>query len=198
MERIGLLGGSFDPVHEAHLALARCATETLRLDRLKWLPAGRPWQKRSRTLAPAADRLAMLALAIEGEPCWEIDICEIERAGPTYTIDTLEYLRSRQVAATWFLILGQDQWANFDTWHRWPDILSAATPAVAGRAGEAPRAPAAVAALAPSVVLLSLAPTPISATAIRARAAAGEPLDGLVPAAVARYIHRNNLYAARS
>ena len=198
MERIGLLGGSFDPVHEAHLALARCATETLRLDRLKWLPAGRPWQKQSRTLAPVADRLAMLALAVEGEPRWEIDTCEIDRAGPTYTIDTIEHLRSGQGAATWFLIVGQDQWAKFDSWHRWPDILRDATIAVAGRDGEAPQAPAAVAALAPRVVALPLAPTPISATAIRARAAAGEPLDGLVPAAVASYIHRNNLYAAGS
>ncbi len=198
MERIGLFGGSFDPVHEAHLALARCATEALRLDRLKWLPAGRPWQKQGRTLAPVADRLAMLGLAVEGEPRWEIDTCEIDRAGPTYTIDTLEHLRSVQAAATWFLIVGQDQWAKFDSWHRWPDILRAATIAVAGRDGEAPQAPAAVAALAPRVVSLPLAPTPISATAIRARAAAGEPLDGLVPSAVARYIHHNNLYAARS
>ena len=137
MTRIGLLGGSFDPVHEAHLALARCACETLALDRLKWLPAGRPWQKAGRELAADADRLAMLALAIEGEPRWEIDACELERPGATYTIDTLGALRSREPGADWFLIIGQDQWARFDSWHRWPDILAAATVAVAGRAGEA-------------------------------------------------------------
>ena len=198
MKRVGVLGGSFDPVHNAHLALARCALDALQLDALKWIPAGLPWQKAARRLASAADRLAMLALAVEGEPRYEIDACEIERAGPTYTIDTLDHLRSREPAARWFLIVGQDQWARFDTWHRWPDILRAATVAVAGRAGDAPRASAAVAALQPSVALLPLAPTAESASDIRARVAAGEPIDDAVPAPVARYIDRHHLYRTRS
>ncbi len=198
MKRIGLLGGSFDPVHDAHLALARCALDALALDRLKWIPAGRPWQKAGRRLAPAADRLAMLALATAGEPRYEVDACEIEREGATYTVDTLDQLRAREPGAAWFLVVGQDQWARFDSWHRWADILRMATIAVAGRAGDAPRAPAVVAALAPAVETLPLPPMAVSATDIRARLAAGRPVDDAVPAAVARYIERNRLYRIRS
>ena len=196
--RLGLLGGSFNPVHNAHLALARCALDTLRLDALTWLPAGRPWQKNAVELAPAADRLAMLALAIDGEPCFRIDRCEIDRQGATYTIDTLAHLRSLDPDAGWVLIVGQDQWARFDSWRRWPEILRAATIAVAGRGGETPQTPAAVAAERPALVMLPLAPLHISATAIRARVAAGLGAGDAVPPAVARYIDRHHLYRTRT
>ena len=196
--RIGILGGSFDPVHQAHLALARCAIDALALDLLKWIPAGRPWQKASRRLAPAADRLAMLELALAGEPRQQIDAREIDREGASYTVDTLAELHAGEPGADWFLVVGQDQWARFDTWHRWQDILRMATVAVAGRAGEAPRAPPAVAALAPAVVHVPLPPMAVSATGIRARLAAGLPAGDAVPAAVARYIERHNLYRSRS
>jgi cytidyltransferase-like protein len=93
--RLGLFGGSFDPPHQAHLALARAALAQLGLDSLLWLPAGRPWQK-ARELAPDADRLAMLRLLVAGEPRFAIDERELQRAGPSYTIDTLRELRSER------------------------------------------------------------------------------------------------------
>ena len=194
MTRIGLLGGSFDPVHLAHLALARCALDALRLDGIRWIPAGDPWQKRSRAPSPAADREAMLRLAIAGEPRYAVERCELERAGPSYTVDTVAELRAREPGVEWFLIVGQDQWARFDTWHRWQDVLRDVTIAVAGRAGEAPCAPAAVMAENPRVVEVPLPAMAVSSTDIRARAAAGLPLDALVPAAVAGYIERRRLY----
>ena len=194
MTHIGLLGGSFDPVHLAHLALARCALDALRLDGIRWVPAGDPWQKRARMQSPAADREAMLRLAIAGEPRYAVERCELERAGPSYTIDTVAELRAREPRTGWFLIVGQDQWARFDTWHRWRDVLRDVTIAVAGRAGEAPCAPAAVMAENPRVVEVPLPAMAVSSTDIRARAAAGLPLDALVPAAVAGYIERRRLY----
>ena len=194
MTRVGLLGGSFDPVHLAHLALARCALDALHLDAIRWVPAGDPWQKRSRMPSPAADREAMLRLALDGEPRYAVERCELERAGPSYTVDTVAELHAREPQTDWFLIVGQDQWARFDTWYRWQELLRDVTIAVAGRAGEAPCAPAAVMAENPRVAEVPLPPMAVSSTDIRARAAAGLPLDALVPAAVARYIDQRRLY----
>ena len=157
--RVGLLGGSFDPPHLAHLALGRLAQQALALDELRWLPAGAPWQKAGKVVASAADRMVMLAALLDGLPGCVIDPRETRRSGATYTIDTVRELQQDDSAGgstDWFLILGQDQYARFDTWRDWPELLQRLTLAVAGRAGNTPQAPAAVAALPHRCVALDL------------------------------------------
>lgn len=191
MKRIGLFGGTFDPPHLAHLALARSALEALALDELRWIPAGDPWQK-TRRITPAAHRAAMVALAIAGEPRFVLERCEIERSGPSFTIDTVRALQAAQPGCEWVLLIGQDQYLGLPSWREWQDLLGRVTLAVAGRPG---------AAAAPDPALqrwphctVPLPPMDISATAIRARLARGEPVTDLVPPAVARYIDQHRLY----
>jgi len=191
MTRIGLFGGSFDPVHNAHVALARLALEHLQLDELRWIPAGQPWQK-SREMTPASDREAMVALAIDGEPRFKLERCELERRGPSYMLDTVREVQAALPGAQWFLVLGQDQYAGLHTWHGWQELLRLVTLAVANRPGATPSVNPEVMRVAHREVALPM--MDISSTGIRQRIAAGQPIDDLVPAAVARYIDRHHLY----
>jgi nicotinate-nucleotide adenylyltransferase len=196
-QRIGLFGGSFDPPHAAHVALAQTATHTLALDRLLWIPAGQPWQK-ARKLTPAAHREAMVRLALEGQPTWAFEDCELRREGPSYMIDTVMHLQGQPSAtqpAQWFLIIGQDQLARLHTWHRFEELVKRVSLAVAGRPGQWMDEQA----LDPRVSQLPRHPlplptTPLSSTALRERLASGHSVDGLVPPAVANYIARHRLY----
>ncbi|WP_043460152.1 nicotinate-nucleotide adenylyltransferase [Azohydromonas australica] len=200
MKRIGLLGGSFDPPHLAHLALACQARDELRLDELRLLPAGRPWQKLAVGREPieAAHRVAMLRLLIQGEPRLVVDERELHCNGPSYSIDTVRELAAEHPGAQLFFVIGQDQYARLHTWHDWQEMLKLVTLAVAGRAGEAPRAPAEVAAVPHRIEILALPPMAVASTDIRARAARGEDLSLLVGPAVAAYIDLNALYRADS
>ena len=200
MTRIGLLGGSFDPPHLAHLALARQARDELRLDEVRLLPAGRPWQKLAagRNLADAAHRVAMLKLLTQGEPGLVIDERELHRTGPSYSIDTVRELAAEHPGAALFFVIGQDQYARLHTWRDWKELLKLVTLAVAGRAGDVPRAPAEVAAVPHRIETLALPPMAVASTDIRARAARGEELSLLVGSAVAAYIDLNALYRADS
>jgi len=193
--RIGLLGGSFNPPHLAHLALGRTALQQLGLDELRWLPAGAPWQKAGRLMADAGHRAAMLAVLLASEPRCVIDRRELERVGPTYTIDTVRELQAERSGVEWYLILGQDQYAQFHTWRDAPELLQRLTLAVAGRGEQAPRAPPALAGLPQRCVLLDMAPTDISATDIRTRIAAGQAVAALVGEHVASYIEQHQLYS---
>ena len=92
----GILGGTFDPVHRAHVDLAECAQEQLGLGSVLWIPAGEPWRKKGRKIAPAKHRVAMLELTVEYEPTWSVSSIELERTGPTYSVDTLEQLREAE------------------------------------------------------------------------------------------------------
>ena len=195
--RIGILGGSFDPPHLAHLALGRLAMQQLALDELRWLPAGAPWQKAGRPMAAGAHRTAMLAALLQGEPGHVIDPRELRRSGPTYTIDTVRELQAETPDADWFFILGQDQYGRFDTWRDWPELLQRLTLAVAARAGEAPAPPAALAGHPHRTTVLPLPGQDIAASDIRTQLAAGLPpakLAPLVGAAVAGYIDQHLLY----
>ncbi len=189
--RIGLFGGSFDPVHIAHLALARCALEQLALDELRWLPTAHSWQK-PEPPAPAADRAAMLRIAIAGEPRFALDPRELRRVGPGYTLDTVRELQAEQPGARWYLIIGQDQFEGLHTWHDWPELLQRVTLAIAQRPGTAGTVHPQVQQAAHQRVLLP--PMDISSSEVRRRAAAGEPLAALVPPGVARYIEDHRLY----
>jgi nicotinate-nucleotide adenylyltransferase len=193
---IGIFGGSFDPPHLAHLALARAALEQLALDELRWLPAGAPWQKQrdGRTLADGAHRVAMTRLLVAGEPRFVVDERELHRAGPSYTVDTLRELRAEHPAARLWLVIGQDQYARLDTWHEWREILPLASLAVAARDGCGVIAPPAVAAVPHVVQVLALAPMPHAATEARRLAARGADTAALVGTAVAQYITRHSLY----
>src|SRR5690606_28865269 len=132
--RIGLLGGSFDPVHHAHLLLAITARQHLELDDMQLLPAAQPWQ-RSPLGASASHRLSMLKLAIAEHPGLSINTLEIDRRGTTYTIDTLRELKAGETAHTYFWVLGSDQLVNFCTWRDWQEIVRRVYLAVAERPG---------------------------------------------------------------
>ena len=194
VRRIGLFGGSFDPVHNAHLALARQARDELQLDELRWVPAGQPWQK-MRPVTPAAQREAMLRLAIADEPRFVIEGCELQRQGPSYTLDTVRELQAAEPGVEWFLVIGDDQYRNLHTWHGFEQLLQRVTLALAQRPGAVDDAAAADARVrAAPQVALALPPMQISASDIRRRVAAGLDIAALVPPAVALYIHQQGLY----
>ena len=180
MSTTGILGGTFDPVHNAHLALARAALEHLALERILWLPTGVP-KYRAPARTPAAHRVAMLRLAIEGEPRYAIDERELDPGHSGYTVDTLKSLGGRPV-----LLLGADQYAQLETWHRWREVLELATLAVFARPGwKMPDGRARH---------VRFAPMDVSASDIRARLARGADVSAMVPAQVLEYIRRHGLY----
>jgi nicotinate-nucleotide adenylyltransferase len=191
LKQIALFGGSFDPVHIAHVALAQAALAALAVDELRWLPAGHAWQKGG-AAAPAADREAMVRLAIDGEPRFTLERLELEGRGATYTVDTVRALQAREPGCRWFLVIGADQHAGLHTWHGWPELLQRVTLAVAGRADER-RPPDAAVARHP-VRHVPLAAMAVSSSDIRRRVAAGEDVSALVPPGVAGYIARRGLY----
>jgi len=192
--RIGLLGGSFDPPHLAHLALARLAVAQLQLDELRWMPAAQPWQKQGRAMSAPEHRAAMVRALIAGEPRQTLDQRELQRGGVTYTVETLRGCVRDQPTACWYLVIGQDQYGRFDTWRDWREILGLVTLAVAGREGQAPQPPAVVAAVPHRIAVLNLPRMDVSASEIRTRCALGQPIASLVGEAVAGYIDRHALY----
>lgn len=193
------MGGSFDPVHTAHVLLAETALRHLSLDEVRWIPVGQPWQK-ARQLVAAEHRLAMVKAATAHEPRFVVDDLELRRSGPSYTVDTFDVLRSQITdVAEWFLIIGQDQYANLPSWRGWRDLLQGLTLAVACRGHDLPRPAPQMQALNYRVVELPLPPLSVSSTAIRARLQRGDDPDTLapelVPASVAHYIANHQLYA---
>ncbi|HYM46903.1 MAG TPA: nicotinate-nucleotide adenylyltransferase [Burkholderiaceae bacterium] len=212
---IGLLGGSFDPIHHGHLQLARDALKQLALEEVRFIPAAQPWQKGPMTAAE--HRARMVLLAITGEPRFALDMHEIERGGVTYTIDTVHALRSLLPDCPLVLIMGSDQFARFDTWRDWREIIETAHIAVAQRAGaavnpsstlqpvlDARRGEIRSLTSQPGGSIIEFAMTPVDASATEIRrllcdppsAEGGQRLSAMVPAVVLDYIRSHHLYGS--
>jgi nicotinate-nucleotide adenylyltransferase len=199
---LGIFGGTFDPIHFAHLAVAQEAAEALGLERVIFVPAGQPPHKPDRTITSGAHRLAMVELAIAGNDRFATDRLELEREGPSYTVDTLEALHETRAAMggslTLTLILSADAFAGLPTWRQPRRVLELARLAVTPRDGY-PTANGVFMAqhfpdLIDRVVLLDGPRMRLSASDLRNRASAGRTLRYLVPDAVAAYIDDHALY----
>ncbi len=192
---IGLLGGTFDPPHVGHLVLGECARVQLGLDRVRFMPAGDPWRKAGRDVSSPTHRLAMTNLAIAGNPHFDLDEREVERIGPTYTVDTLRALHAQGLDDI-VLILGSDALADMPAW-REPDVIT-----VLARLAVAPKGAdqseqawlAAQAGLREPPIPVDMPPLPVSSTLVRERVRARLPIRYLVPEAVEEYIRLHGLY----
>lgn len=195
--RLGVFGGAFDPPHIAHVALAQAAVSQLQLDQLRIFPTGQAWHK-ARTLTAGEHRLEMAREAFSAVPKAVVDGRELQRAGPTYTVDTLRELRAEFPAAELLLVIGADQAEALHSWRDSGQIMQLAIISIAARARPVRAGGNFDASNLPAGRLepVELPSMPVSATDIRARVAAGEPISDLVPAGVARYIDRYHLYQA--
>lgn len=199
MTRIGVFGGAFDPPHVAHQAMARAAVAQFKLDLLRIIPTGSAWHK-ARPLTDATHRLAMVHLAFDDIQPSCVDCREIERQGPTYTIDTLLALKAEHPDAELFLFIGEDQARAFKSWHRWEEISHMSTVVVAQRPETQDDTASPNFAqwhnggLSADVQRLDMTPQAVSATDIRSRIARGSTMPPLLPLSVQRYIEQHRLY----
>jgi nicotinate-nucleotide adenylyltransferase len=196
--RLGVLGGTFDPIHNGHVAAADAAQGGLGLERMLLVPSRLPPHRPETPRAGAADRLAMAALAAAERPGWSASDIEIAREGPSYTFDTLTALGQQGHAASQiFCILGADAFAEIATWSRYPSVLDLANFVVVARPGitldsveerwPEPREHT-------RIILIHTTTPDVSSTEIRRRVRAGESIAGLVPDPVASYISEHRLY----
>lgn len=203
VQRLGVFGGAFDPPHRAHVALVEAAITQLQLDQVRVLPTGQAWHK-PRNLSDAEHRLAMTRLAFAPVPQVVVDEREIQRTGPTYTVDTLRELQTEYPQAQLYLLLGDDQRRSLPAWHQIGEIGRIAIICAAGRdmavrawneeSGAAPTNPPLSDTLQARIRTLDMPLMPHSATDIRVLAATEQALTGLVSPAVERYIHEHHLY----
>ena len=197
--RLGVFGGTFDPIHTGHLIVAEDARAALSLDQVLFVPAGEPWFKSYRRITPAHHRLSMVRLAIDGNPYFSATDIEIARSGPSYTVDTLAQLRDERPDAELIVILGIDALREIDRWHEPRRLFQMARVAGMARPG---------ASLDPSVLnaaipgasdrlrIVNSALIDISGTDIRRRIVSGQSVRYLVPPAVEAYIRAEGLYDA--
>lgn len=213
---LGIFGGTFDPVHFGHLRLAEEAADALNLPRIRWIPAGQP-SLRDTPKVGAAQRLEMVRLAIAGNPRFELDAAEVESAGPSYTVPTLERLRRADACGPrrpLVLLTGADAFAGLSGWHRWERLFDFAHIAVAHRPGftvEADRLPPALArvfrerfcdnhaelsrAPAGRIATFAMTPLDISATKIRTLLSRGRSVRYLVPDVLVAHIREHHFYS---
>jgi nicotinate-nucleotide adenylyltransferase len=183
-ERIGILGGTFDPVHNVHLAIARLALDHAGVSSVLWMPTGNPGY-REPPVASAQDRLAMLKLALESEPRYAIDERELLPGASGYTYDSVAALKKERPARALVLLMGADQYEKRLAWHRWPELVKLCSVVVVARPGSK---------VDSDVQTIPMAPSLLSASDIRARVGRGGDVSGMVPAAVLGYIREKGLY----
>lgn len=187
--RLGVMGGTFDPIHFGHLVAASEAASAFNLDKVIFVPTGEPWQKQN--ITDSEHRYRMTQLAISGNQHFDISRVDVDRPGPTYTVDTLRDIHAHQPNAELFFITGADSISQIGTWKDsdkiWPlaHLVGVTRP---GHSLEVPKSPHG------AVSLLEIPALAISSTDIRARVKAGKPIDYLLPKAVIDYIKQNNLY----
>jgi nicotinate-nucleotide adenylyltransferase len=189
--RIGILGGTFDPIHMGHLVAASEVHTALNLDTVVFMPAGNPWQKSDRVVSDAAHRLAMVRLAIQGDERFAASDTEIVRQGPTYSVDTVREWKAEHPADEIFWIVGGDALVRIPTWHRWDEFVAHVTIVCVDRAG-VDVAPVDVPF---AYVGVAMPQVRISATQLRSRFAGGVSSKYLVPDATIDYINDHELYA---
>ena len=188
MNKIAIYGGTFDPVHHAHLILAREAIETLGLERVILVPAATSPLKKAAPVASGEVRLAMLRAAIKDQPEFEVDECELRRAPPSYTVDTVEEIRRRECDATIYCLIGEDNVEQLSRWHRFAELDKMVRFIVLDRSGRQPTH---------SYQLIHRR-MDISATDIRRRVAQNKSIRYLVPESVEEIIQRKKLYREQS
>jgi len=191
-KKIGILGGAFDPPHLAHVAMAQAAIAQFQLDELRVIPTGQAWHK-ARDLSSRTHRAQMAHLAFASLPLVKVDEIELQREGPSYTVETLKALSEQAPDAQFFLFIGEDQGKALCTWHEIREIAQRAIICVAERELSGMPVPVVPGHDIPTQVL-KLPHLPHSATEIRARVAQGLAIDAMVPPTVALYIHRHHLY----
>jgi nicotinate-nucleotide adenylyltransferase len=199
--RIGVLGGTFDPVHNGHLYVANALGEVLDLERILWVPAGRPPHKTGQIVSSDHDRLAMLDLALSSSASDQISTIDIERSGPSYTADTLEILAECLAPVRLFFLMGEDSLRDLPTWHDPERLLRAAELAVAARPGvdaDLPFIARQIPSLQSRVHLVPTEEIAISSSEIRRRVADDQAIHRLVPAPVEAYIRDHGLYTQQT
>jgi len=190
--KIGLVGGTFDPPHVGHLALAACARHQLDLDEVRLIVANDPWQKSSdRKVTGAADRLAMVELAVAADDDLVVSDIEIDRGGPSYTVDTITDLVALDPKAEFSLVLGTDVAAQLDTWHRHDELRQMVTVALAERPGALRSRPLVVWIWS----MIDMPRVRLSSSELRDRLRRGANVDFLVPASVIEYATEHGLYS---
>jgi nicotinate-nucleotide adenylyltransferase len=196
--RLGVLGGTFDPMHNGHVAAGEAAVECAGLDEVVFVPTGNPPHRPPAEASPA-QRLEMCRLATADEPQLSVSDVEVQREGPSFTLDTLLALRGANPHAELFLVLGWDAASQFRSWHKPDEVLAIAPIVVVSRPGRnAPGdADLRTAGLDPARIILCARTTPsVSGSEIRRAIAAGKSISGMVPEAVERYIAAHHLYRA--
>ena len=196
-ERVGALGGTFDPIHRAHLHLADAAAAALQLDRMLLIPAGDPWMKRDREITDARHRYAMVeAVVRERGGGLEVSDIELRREGPTYTLDTLRELHAAGASQLWW-ILGGDALQSLPRWHQASELLTLARLAVAARPGaqlQRQQLDQLMPGLSRWVDWLPMPPVDLSASELRTKLSRGKDTAADLPPAALTYIRRHNLY----
>lgn len=194
--RTGILGGTFDPPHLGHLVLAAAARRALNLDRVVFVPSGESWRKQEQAISPADARVRMVRVAVATLPWAEVSTVEVDRAGPSYSLETVQALTSE--GGDWWLIIGADALEDLAQWHEPAQLVAAVRLAVASRGGAAATAPAELTALAPDVAAqidaVPMAELRVASTDLRERVRGGRPTETLLPQAVREVIDELGLY----
>ena len=194
MNRIGVMGGTFDPIHHGHLVAASEVADRFHLDEVIFVPTGQPWQKEGETISPAEDRYLMTVIATAVNPRFSVSRVDIDRGGPTYTIDTLRDLREQYSDEALYFITGADALSSIMSWHDWEEMFQLAEFVGVTRPGYELREDMLPADIQERVHLVEIPAMAISSTDCRTRAAEGRPVWYLVPDGVVQYISKNSLY----